>query len=347
VKSKQQAKQEKRLRATQRQYQKEKRDLKHTIALTPNAKLSGSDKRRLKASIDKAKRDGKIPRNAQQTIPYQEMCRDGICVVNDHYFTKQIQFFDINYQLAQNEDKNQIFENYCDFLNYFDSSIRFQLSFLNQYADMEERQQSIHIPEQEDNFNNIRKEYSDMLKSQLAKGNNGLTKTKFITFGIEADDLKAAKPRLERIEADILANFKALGVKAQPLDGYERLVILHRMFHPNGDQKLRFAWDAIWKTGLSSKDFIAPDSFSFARNGRMFQIGQTYGAMSFLQILAPELTDRMLADFLDLESSLVVTLHIQSIDQSVAIKNIKRKITNLDAMKILEVRPDRALCKVE
>ena len=351
MKNQQQAKQAKRLEAGKKQLAAEKAEVRNAIRLTPDAKLSGADKRRLVASITKAKKDGRIPRTAQQTIPYQEMRRDGICVVNPHYFTKQIQFYDINYQLAQNEDKNQIFENYCDFLNYFDSSIRVQLSFLNQRADMEERTRSIHITDQADAFNSIREEYSDMLKNQLAKGNNGLTKTKYITYGIEADSLKAAKPRLERIEADILANFKALGAKAHSLDGYERLVILHQMFHPAGGQKLRFSWDATYKTGLTSKDFIAPDSFTFAHKQR-FQIGKTYGAMSFLQILAPELTDRMLADFLDLESSLVVTLHIQSIDQSAAIKNIKRKITDLDAMKIQEqkkavragydmLRPDR------
>ena len=200
---------------------------------------------------------------------------------------------------------------------------------------MEEYRQSIHIPDQKDAFNSIREEYADMLQGQLAKGNNGLTKTKYITFGVEADDLKAAKLRLERIESDVLANFKVLGVRAHSLNGYERLAILHRMFHPTGTQKFRFAWDAIWKTGLSSKDFIAPDSFTF-KSGKMFQIGKTFGALSFVQILAPELTDRMLADFLDLDSSMVVTLHIQSIDQREAIKNVKRKITDLDAMKIQE-----------
>ena len=335
MENRQQAKQAKRLQAAKQELRQEKADLRSAIRLTPDAKLGGAEKRRLAAAIKKAKRDGRLPQSAQQTIPYKEMCRDGICVVNDHYFTKQVQFYDINYQLAQNEDKNQIFENYCDFLNYFDSSIRVQLSFLNQRADMEERQRSISIPDQEDAFNGIREEYSDMLKDQLAKGNNGLTKTKYITFGIEAESLRAAKPRLERIEADILANFKALGGKAHGMDGYERLAVLHRMFHPADSQKFRFAWDAIYKTGLSSKDFIAPDSFTF-RSGRRFQIGRTHGAVSFLQILAPELTDRMLADFLDLESCLVVTLHIQSIDQSAAIKNIKRKITDLDAMKIQE-----------
>ena len=332
MKTKQQARN---LQAAKKELKKEKSDLKATLRLTPDAKLSSRDKRRLAASVSKAKRDGRLPKTAQQTIPYQEMCRDGICIIGDRYFTRQIQFYDVNYQLAQNEDKNLIFENYCDFLNYFDSSIKVQLSFLNQRADMEEYQKSIHIPEQADDFNGIRREYSGMLKGQLARGNNGLTKTKYITFGIEADSLKEAKPRLERIEADVLANFKVLGVRAHSLDGYERLAILHRMFHPADNQKFKFAWDAIWKTGLSSKDFIAPDSFTF-KSGQYFQIGRTYGAVSFLQILAPELTDRMLADFLDLENSMVVTLHIQSIDQSAAIKNIKRKITDLDRMKIEE-----------
>lgn len=305
------------------------------MRLWPDKKLTGRDKKRLTRAVKKAKRDGKIPQTAQQTIPFKEMCRDGICIVDDHYYTKQIEFLDINYQLAQNEDKNQIFESYCDFLNYFDSSIRFQLSFLNQRADMERFRQSIDIPEQRDQFNGIRREYTGMLRGQLARGNNGLTKTKYITFGIEADDLKAAKTRLERVEADVLANFKVLGVKAHALDGYERLAILHKLFHPAGDSKFRFAWDAIWKTGLSSKDFIAPDSFTF-KSGQYFKIGKTYGAVSFLQILAPELTDRMLADFLDLENSLVMTLHIQSIDQGAAIKTIKRKITDLQKMTIEE-----------
>lgn len=263
------------------------------------------------------------------------MYRDGICKVSERYFTKQIQFYDLNYQLAQNEDKTLIFENYCDFLNYFDSSIHFQFSFLNQRADLRKIRCTITISDQPDQFNDIRREYTGMLKNQLSRGNNGLEKTKYITFGVEAENLKAAKPRLERIEADILSNFKVLGAKARPLDGKERLAILHRMFHPMGGDKFRFAWNDIAKTGMTTRDFIAPDSFQF-KDGRMFRIGKTYGAVSFLQILAPELTDRMLADFLDLESSLVVTLHVQSLDQSAAIKTIKHKLSDLDKMRIEE-----------
>ena len=266
---------------------------------SPDTKLSAADKKQLVNFVKKAKRDGKIPRTAQQTIPYREMFRDGICQVNDRLFTKTLTFDDINYQLAQNDDKTQIFEGYCDFLNYFDSSVSVQLSFINQRGNLADFQKSIDIPLQGDAFDDIRREYADMLKNQLAKGNNGLVKKKYITLGIETDSLKAARPRLERIEADVINNFKTLGVSARPLSGFERLEVLHGAFHPGGREKLHFAWDMIAQTGLTSKDFIAPTSFDF-RDGRTFHMGTTWGAASFIQILAPELTDRMLADLLDM-----------------------------------------------
>jgi len=275
------------------------------------------------------------PQTVQQSIPYRTMYRDGICRVNDRLYTKTVQFQDINYQLAQNEDKTLIFENYCDFLNYFDSSISVQLSFINQRGNVREFQQSIDIPDRPDEFNDIRREYGDMLKNQLARGNNGLVKTKFITFGIEADSLKTAKPRIERVEADVLSNFKVLGVSARTLSGMERLETMHGQFHPGGREKLRFSWKDLPKTGLSTKDYIAPSGFDF-RDGRTFRMGEYYGAVSFVQILAPELTDRMLADFLDMDTAVTVNLHIQSIDQSEAIKTVKRKLSDLDKMKIEE-----------
>ncbi|MDR0915659.1 MAG: conjugal transfer protein TraE [Oscillospiraceae bacterium] len=263
------------------------------------------------------------------------MYRDGICRVNDRFYTKTIVFSDINYHLAQNEDKTQIFENYCDFLNYFDSSVTVELSFVNQYGSAEEFRQSIDIPETGDAFDDIRREYGDMLKSQLAKGNNGLTKAKYVTFGIQADNLKAAKLRIERVEADVLNNFKVLGVSARSLTGSERLEVLHNQLQPDGADKFRLDWKDLAKSGLNTKDHIAPTSFDF-RDGKTFRMGDHYGAVSYMQILAPELTDRMLADFLDLDTAITVTLHIKAIDQAEAIKTIKRKLSDLDAMKIQE-----------
>ena len=281
------------------------------------------------------KNQDKKKKSAQDSIPFERMWQDGICRVKPGYFTKTIQFQDINYQLNQNEDKTAIFESWCDFLNYFDSSVKFQLSFMNLAANKDTYGQSIEIPPQGDDFDGIRIEYTDMLRSQLARGNNGLIKTKYLTFGIEAESVKVAKPRLDRIETDLLNNFKRLGVSAEPLNGKQRLALMHGVFHMDEQLDFRFSWDWLAPTGLSVKDFIAPSSFEF-RNGREFGVGKKLGAVSFLQILAPELNDRMLADFLDMESSLIVTMHIQSVDQVKAIKTVKRKITDLQKMTIEE-----------
>ena len=298
-------------------------------------KLSRADRKQIEAAIAKAKNTDKRHKSAQDSIPFQRMFPDGICRVTDYYYSKTVQFQDINYQLNQNEDKTAIFDSWCDFLNYFDSSIHFQLSFVNLAANKDSYAQTIAIPPRADAFNQLRTEYTKMLQTQLARGNNGLVKTKFITFGVEADNLKTAKPRLERIEIDILNNFKRLGVQAEPLNGHDRLKLMHDVLHMDEQEPFRFSWDWLAPSGLSVKDFIAPSSFEF-RTGSSFAVGKKYGRASFLQILAPELNDRMLADFLDMESSVIVSMHIQSVDQVKAIKTIKRKITDLDKMKIEE-----------
>ena len=328
-KTKQQEAQEKRLQRNIKQAQKNRSAVKKAGKPAPHAKPSGKG-----GFFSGMKKDA--PQTAQQSIPYKEIFKDGICRVNDRLYTKTIQFFDINYQLAQPDDKAQIFENYCDFLNYFDSTISIQLTFINQRANMQDFSKSIAIPPQGDEYDDIRREYADMLKNQLEKGNNGLSKRKYITFGIEADDLRSAKMRLERIEADIMNNFKTLGVQAISLNGLERLELLHSQLHPSGQEKLKFSWSDLAKTGNSTKDFIAPTSFTFSKDGKTFRIGDYSGAVSFLQILAPELTDRLLADMLDLDDAVTVNLHIQSIDQAQAIRNIKRKMSDLQKMKIEE-----------
>ena len=296
-------------------------------------KLTRAEKKEIAALIRAAKGDGKT-HTAQQTIPYLAMYPDGICKVTEKKYSKSIAYDDINYQLAQADDKTAIFENWCDFLNYFDATVSVQLSFINRGTRSGGAEEVVAIPAQNDAFNSIRTEYADMLKHQLAKGNNGFVKSKYITFSVEADNLNAAKARLARIETDILNNFKVLGAAALPMTGYERLEALHSVFHPEGEP-FRFSWDWLTPSGLTTKDFIAPSSFRFGE-GRYFRMGRKIGAVSFLEILAPELNDRMLADILDLETGIVVNLHIKSIDQTEAIKTIKRKITDLDKMKIEE-----------
>lgn len=296
-------------------------------------KLTRAERKQIEAVIRKYRGDGK-PHTAQDTIPYQIMYPDGICYLGNRRYSQSIEFFDINYLLAQPDDQTAIFEYLCDLYNYLDSSIHVQFTYPNRKSDREQLARSFEMPPCNDGLDPIRQEQTDILKRQLARGNNGSVKTKYITYTIEADNLKAARARLSRISLDIQGYFKIMGAVSRVLDGKERLEVLHGIMHPDGE-RFNFDWKWLAAGGLSTKDFIAPSSFEF-KEGRTFRMGKKFGAVSFLQILAPELNDRMLADFLDMESSLIATMHIQSVDQVAAIKTVKRKITDLDKMKIEE-----------
>ena len=310
-----------------------KKDRDPEIALPEH--LTKEERKQVKVIIKKAKKNDGVPRTAQQSIPFERMFQNGICRVGSDFYSKTIQFQDINYQLALQEDKTEIFEEWCSFLNFFDSSIHFEFSFMNMATDAEAFGRSIAIAHKKDEFNGIRDEYSSMLFHQMEAGNNGLTKTKYLSFGIKASSMKEAKPRLSHIETDILNNFKRIGVRAKSLNGAERLELMHSQFHMGEDEKFNFDWKWLPGTGLSVKDFIAPSGLNF-KNGRAFQVGSMYGAMSFLSITASDISDRLLADFLGMESSQIVTMHIQSVDQNEAIKTVKHTITELDRSKIEE-----------
>ena len=274
------------------------------------------------------------PQSAQQTIPYKEMLKDGICKVREGYYTKTLSYEDINYAVASSDDQSTIFDGYCGFLNYFDSALPFQLSFINHRSRPENRY-SVNISPQYDDFNSIRGEFTAMLENQIAKSNNGIVRSKYITFGINADGIAAARPRLERIETDIVGNFKKLGVQSATLSGRERLEVLHSQLHPGGKEKFIFSWDMILKTGMGTKDFIAPTSFDF-RQSRAFRVGTTWGAALYMQIMASELSDKLLAELLEVDAEMTITLHIQTVDQTKAVKTVKAKLTDIDRMKMDE-----------
>lgn len=319
----------------QKRKQKPSRAKAPIVVPSADARLTKYEKKRFAAAYKKARRDGKIPRTVQQSIPYREIYPDGVCQIDHKTYSKTIEFFDINYFLAQEEDKDHIFASYCSFLNYFDPSISIQFSFLNLPTNIRDRRKSIDIPYSDDSLQKYRAEYGGIIQPPRSGSRNPLVKKKFLTFSIEAENPKEALSRIERVESDIIGNFQALGAQAKPLPGLERLRALHAAFHPGGEEKLHFLWDGIVDTGLSTKDFIAPDSFHFG-NARTFQMGASYGAVSYLQIAAPELSDRLLAELLDMESPALINLHIRSIDHSKALKMLKTKLSDIGRMKLDE-----------
>lgn len=283
----------------------------------------------------KSRRGNKAALSAQQSIPYVAMHPDGVCQLPGGLYTKTVEYEDINYSVASTEDQSAIFSGWSSFLNYFDSALPVQLSFINRRSHSTSRYQ-VNIPAQQDDFDSIRGEFVGMLKRQIARSNNGIERSKYITFGVPADGIAEARPRLDRVEADVMGNLHRLGVPSSPLDGRERLALLHGQMHPGRREPFRFSWADISKTGMGTKDFITPSGGFDFRGSRFFRVGGFWGAASYLQILASELSDRLLREILELDAELTVTMHIQTVDQLKAIKTIKGKISDIDKMKVEE-----------
>ena len=327
-------KQEQRIKKEELELRKNKKELSEL-------KKSGKKKTKSKTKGKSSKKNGWFPffmkeekkETVQDTIPYKRMLKDGICQIEKNKFNKTIGFLDINYRLMEEADQESIFSEFSSFLNFFDSSVEVEFSYINSIGENEEISKLIDIKENIDNFNEIRNEYRQMLLNQSSKGNNGLSKSMYLTFTIEAEDLKQAKSRLERMEMDVLNNFKQMGVKAYVLDGEERLKVIHDILNPN--DKLVFSFEDLKYSGLTTKEYIVPPSFNFSKP-TYFKSGEVFAEVNFLQILASDIKDEMLSEFLALEEDMVVTFHIKAIDQMEAIKNVKRKITDLDKMKLEE-----------
>lgn len=297
---------------------------------------SGNPLTRLLQKIVERADKRKAPRNTLDTLPFEQIYPDGLCKVSGNYYTRMVQFYDINYQLAQNDEKQHIFGEYCQFLNYFDESIHFQFCFINQRVDMEEYKEIISIPDQDDAFNVVRKEYADYLRSQLEKGNNGIIKSKYLIFGIEARDKKNAVSRLSKIESDILNKFKILGCRCNTINGLERLRILHDYLNQDSLEKFAMhSFKDVAKSGLTPKNFISPTSFDF-RAKDYYKIGDMFATTNYLIISAPEISDEMLAGILNMEDALNVTMHIDTMNQTEAMKYIKGKLSDINKMKIEE-----------
>ena len=294
-------------------------------------KLTVAEKREISRILETARGDGKV-HSAQDTLPFRQMYPDGLCKLDDHTWSKCIEFEDVNYQLAKPDDQTAIFEALCDMYNAHDASIGMQLSLVSRRMNREDFVKRIEIATQGDHFDHIRELYTQMLRKQLERGNNGLIKTKYLTLTIEARDIKTARARFSRIVMDALNHFKVMGALAKELGGKEWLEMLHGILHPDRE-RFAFEWSWLAPSGLSVQDFIAPSSFRFGE-ARKFTMADKFCAVSFLQISAPEMDDRMLTELLDTDSGLLVSLHIRSMDQNEAIKTVKRKITDIDSMKI-------------
>lgn len=271
------------------------------------------------------------------------MYANGICNVTGNIYNKMIRFSDISYQLSQDEMKQRIFAQYSSLLNSFDSNVKLQLTFINYRMTPENLLDEAYEYTKEnsdiviEDFEILREEYFSFLDEQRQKGSNGIIRNKYLIFSISDENYDSAVRRLENIETNIKASFQTMGVVTESLNGIDRLSIINYLLNGNTSHYLEL--ESTPKEKLKEyhlKDVIAPKTMDFGYKNDEFKINNKYAATLHLNIEASELSDRALAEYLDLELQMLVSMHIYSLEQQKAVKMVKSKASDLDSIKIEE-----------
>jgi len=292
---------------------------------------SFKQKRKIKQAVKTYQGDG-LHHTIQDTLPFEKIYPDGICKLSEGKYSRCIEFADINYRLVSEDRQKAICQWLRDLYNSYDSSVNLQLSLMTRSVHPDTFHDRIELAARGDPFDDLRAIYSDMLWEQFQQGTHGIIQTKLLTITVEAADLTGAKEKLHRLVADTLNRFRQIGSVAVALDGKAWLVLLHSIFHPDGD-RFQFSWNWIAASGASQKDYIVPTSFRFGTM-RNFFMGSKHCAAGFLRVDAHELSDQVLTDLLDTDGTMMVSLHFHSMDQQQAIKGAKRAASDLDSIKI-------------
>lgn len=273
--------------------------------------------------------------SVQDMFPFDEIYPDGTMRFGNNY-SQTMSFHDMNYSLATDEEKTEIFNVWCDIHNYFDSSVKCQLTYLTRKMHDADLNRLVLIAPKVDAYSDVRDEYNSMLSEKLKEGNNSIKKEKYLSFSIVANDYESARNRLQKIQSDIQQKFAKLGIQAFKLDYTQRVQLLHQILNPDEPQTLA-DMSTIVDSGLTTKDIIAPTSIVFdTKKGKYFKLNDTYNSIGYLQILAPELEDKFLSLLLDEDNNMLANFSIKAVDQHEAMKFVKGKLSDLESMKIEE-----------
>lgn len=293
-----------------------------------------------KENKKKKKIELKVKRTVQDTLDFIGIDgEEGVIQISDKKFTKSYLLSDINYQIAKEDEQESLFLEYSKLLNYFDSSMKFQITINNKPLNEEEIKKSILLPMVGDKNDEYREDYNkNILLKKLSEGKNNIQQEKYLTIQIEAESMDEAIKRFRGIDNDIISLCNNIGrSKATPVSSTDRVEVLYDFFNPETkmdkkyDDKLlngKLDFDNLRKQGMSVKDLIAPASLEFEKDH--FKIGDKYAQVIFMKSLGSALADTFLSQLNGCGLEMMCSLNYEPVDREEAVKAVKRQLVNIN-----------------
>ncbi|WP_448983994.1 VirB4-like conjugal transfer ATPase, CD1110 family [Olsenella uli] len=264
-------------------------------------------------------------------IGFDLMYRDGICQVEDGLFSQTIAFDDISYQSAREESKKAVFSGWCQLFDYFGAESCVQLTVVNTPIPPSEIGKKVFFSADDPAIAGFAREYNRILNDKMREGVSNLVRERFLTFSTGAASVDAAVPKLARMRSDAMQTLGKIRSDSRVLNGEERLRAISSQLRPA--KPFYFSWNQVGAEGsLTSKDFVCPTSLDFKPegSGACFKSDDMWCQVLSLHQFGSELTDRCLADIIDLPMPLNVTLHVQAIDKAKAVAFVKTRLAWMD-----------------
>ena len=269
----------------------------------------------------------KIPKSVQQAIPIQRIWPDGI-FQSGRLFSKSFRFTDINYSIASKEDKTEMFLDYSELLNALDSGASAKLTINNRRINKAEFEQSILIPMKEDELDEYRKEYNEMLLSKISDTNNSILRERYLTISVHKKNIDEARTYFARVGTDITTHLAKLSSIGEELDAGERLKIFRDFFKEDVSATAEFDFKEAVKRGHDFKDWFAPDSMEFLQDH--FKIDGRYGRVLYMQDYATYVRDSMVSELCDLSRNLMLSIDILPVPTDEAVREIQNKLLGVE-----------------
>lgn len=283
-----------------------------------------------------------IPKTVQQSIPYIRVYENGIIETEKGRYSKSYKLDDVNFQIASQEEQENIFLAYSDLLNTFGPEVSIQISINNRNIDIAEFQQRVLLKPQGDELNEYREEYNKMLLDKMQEGRNNMSREKYITLSIEAPTIEEAVSQFSRLDGELNEALKKITHgTTEPMTAIERLSVIHDLYNPgsedafyrkaniNKKEILSFDFDTMVDRGINTKDLVGPDSLEF--NKDHFIIGDKYARVLFLDNLPNFLTTNVLTDFTESPCNMMISITYQSLAQDKSLKLIRDQIVNINS----------------
>jgi hypothetical protein len=275
----------------------------------------------------------KAAKSIQSAIGYNLMYEDGICDLGNGKYSIAIGFDDINYQTANKDDQMDIFQKYCEVLEYYSPDVEIQISIVNRFINEESFRKSMLLENKDDEFDNLRKERNIILLQQSVNSSNNVVSDKYIVITIAADSYEKAHREFRRLIADTQQNFKNIGCRTEELNGLSRCRIIYDFFHPF--DTFNFEYSNLIYSGLTTKDYIVPESLDFYRSH--FTFNNMYACVLYIKEFPSSITDKYVKDLSDLNCQMSINLHMHSVDKATALDLVDSQLSKMET-RVLEIQ---------